>query len=192
MQSNEKFIAAIGASAGGLAPLITFFDSTPNDHVTYIILRHLPFGFHSKIQSILQSHSKLKIVEAENNQLIEQDVVYTPPAWMYMTIRDDRLYLESRANYPKFPNRATDIFMSSLAKAKGSKSIGIILSGGGSDGSKAALEIKSAGGIVLAQDPTSCEHPSMPSNAIKTGCVDYILSPEDMPGVILGHVNQNF
>jgi two-component system CheB/CheR fusion protein len=116
------------ASARGLAPLITFFDSTPNDHVTYIILRHLPFGFHSKIQSILQSHSKLKIVEAENNQLIEQDVVYTPPAWMYMTIKNDRQYLESRANYPKFPNRATDIFMSSLAKEKGSKGVGIVLS----------------------------------------------------------------
>lgn len=72
MQTNEKFVVAIGSSAGGLQPLIKFFDSTPNDHVTYIILRHLPFGFHGKIQHILQSHSKLKIVKAEDNQLIEQ------------------------------------------------------------------------------------------------------------------------
>jgi chemotaxis response regulator CheB len=152
----------------------------------------MPFGFHSKIQNILQSHSKLKIVEAADDQVIEPNTIYTPPAWMYMTIKSDRLYLESRANYPKFPNWGTDIFMSSLAQAKGSKSIGIILSGGGSDGLKGALEIKAAGGIVLVQDPSSCEHPGMPSHAIRAGCVDYILTPEDMPGAILGHVNKNF
>jgi two-component system CheB/CheR fusion protein len=189
---KEKFIVAIGSSAGGLAPLSAFFDCTPHDHVTYIILCHLPFAVHRKIQQILQCHSKLKIVEAEDNQLIQPDTIYTPPPWMYMTIEDDRLFLKSRAKFPKFPNRVTDIFMSSLAKEKRSESIGIILSGRGSDGSKGACSIREAGGMVIAQDPGSCEQRSMPLHAIEAECVDHILIPEDMPPVILGHVNKNF
>ena len=104
-----------------------------------------------------------------------------------MTIRNDRLYLESRANFPRFPNRTTDIFLSSLAKAKGSKSVGIILSGGGFDGSRGALEIKAAGGIVIAQNPTSCEHPGMPTNAIATGATDHIMMADEMPKFIVQH-----
>ncbi len=189
---KNKFIVAIGSSAGGLSPMKSFFDSTPDDHVTYVVVRHISSDFQSGLHEILQRHSKLKIKEAEDNMLIEQNLVYVQPAAMYMTIKNDRLYLEPRSNHPQFPNWSKDIFLKSLSKAKGKMSIAIILSGGGTDGSKGACSIKEARGMVIAQDPTSCEHPDMPKNAIQAGCVDYILAPEDMPAIISGYVNENF
>ncbi len=81
---QDRFIVAIGSSAGGLQPMLTFFDFTPHDQATYIILRHLPFDCQSQLQHILKRHSKLTIVEDENNTPIEKDTVYIPPPSTYI------------------------------------------------------------------------------------------------------------
>src|SRR4028119_1084659 len=111
MPKEERFIVAMGSSAGGLAAMKSFFDSTPNDHVTYIILRHVSYDFQSKLHEVLQRYSKLKIAEAESGQLIEQNTVYMQPAAMYMTIKNDRLYLEPRIKFPLYPNWSSNIFL---------------------------------------------------------------------------------
>ena len=186
----NKFIVAIGASAGGLKAIQLFFDNTPNDHVTYIILQHLHPDFKSIMAEILKRHSKLEIVVAKNGTLIDQNKVYTLPTNMYMTIAGDHLYLKRRNKYQVYPNQAIDIFLESLADAKGDESIAIILSGMGSDGSKGATKIKQSGGMVIVQSVQSCEYCSMPESAIKTGAVDYELAPEEMPATILQHINK--
>lgn len=185
---NNKFVVAIGSSAGGLDPLMSFFDFTPHDQATYIILRHIPYEYHSQLHLILERHSKLKIVIAENDMLIEKDAIYMPPASTYMTIMNDRLYLQKRVKAGLFPNCSIDVFFNSLAIAKGNKSIAVILSGAGSDGTKGATLVHEAGGMIIVQTPDSCEHSSMSKNVIKTGIVDHILLPLDMPHIILQHV----
>jgi two-component system CheB/CheR fusion protein len=189
-QKENKFIVAIGASAGGIKPLLTFFDSTPNDHATYIILQHLHPEFKSEMALILKKHSELEVVQAEDGILIEQNKVYMLPANMYMTIKEGHLFLHRRDTMPLYPNKAIDIFLQSLATAKGDESIAVILCGLGSDGTKGAKLIKESGGMVIAQKPESCQYSSMPVSAIKTGLVDYQLLPEEMPGTILTHINQ--
>lgn len=186
---ENKFIVAIGASAGGLKPMQTFFDSTPNDHATYIIIQHLYPDFKSLMGDILKKHSKLAFVEVENGTLIQENTVYVLPSNMYMTISGDRLYLQARSDFPLYPNFAIDIFLKSLAEVKGAVSIAVILSGKGSDGSKGAKIIKENGGMVIVQKPQSCEYSSMPLSAVRTGFVDYELLPEEMPGAILKHIN---
>jgi chemotaxis response regulator CheB len=186
---KNKFVVAIGSSAGGLTPLMSYFDFTPHDQATYVILRHLPFEYQSQLQNILKRHSKLKIVEAKDGTPIEKDTIYMQPASMYMTIKNDHLYLQKRVEATKFPNRSVDVFFNSLAAAKGNKSIAIILSGAGSDGSKGAISINAAGGMVIAQTPESCEHSSMPENAIKKGIVDHILPAIEMPHIVLQKVD---
>lgn len=186
---ENKVIVAIGSSAGGQRPLFSFFDSTPHDNATYVILRHLPYNYQSQLNLILQNHSKLKVVEAGNDMLIQIDKVYMPAKGMYMTIHNDRLYLKERSIEKLYPNRSIDVFLGSLAKAKGRKSVAIILSGLGSDGSEGAALIKEAGGMVIAQNPRSCEFSSMPLNAIKRGVVDHILRPLEMPKVVLEYVS---
>ena len=184
-----KFIVAIGSSAGGLEPLTTFFDATPHDRATYVILTHLPVDHKSQLQKILQRHSRLTIVEAANNIPIEKDTVYMPPASMYMTVKDDRLFLHRRIKYAPQPNRAVDVFLESLAITKGKLSIAIILSGAGFDGTKGVKQIKKAGGMVIAQTIASCQFESMPKHAIATGDVDYELLPEEMPHIVLQHIS---
>ena len=186
---KNKFIVALCCSAGGLDPLKTFFDSTPHDQATYIILRHVPLKHHSVLHEILQRHSKLTMKEAEDNMLIEKDFVYIPPPSSYMRIEGDRLFLDDRIRDSLFPNKIADVFLTSLAADKGKNSIAVIFSGGGSDGSKGAILIKQAGGMVIAQDPKSCEHEHMPASVIKTGKVDHVLVPAEMSQVILHYAN---
>ncbi|TDH27942.1 chemotaxis protein CheB [Segetibacter sp. 3557_3] len=183
---KEIIIVALGFSAGGLNPLKKFFNAVLHDHVSYIILRHIPKGYQSALQEILQRHSKLTIVEATDGMKIKKDVVYITPPFAHMTVRNETLYLHTRRLEPG-GNWAVDIFLNSLAETDGNR-IAVILSGAGSDGSKGIVKLKSAGGLVLVQTPESCEHASMPENAIATGTVDYITEPGKMPEIIQQHV----
>ena len=185
---DERVLVAIGSSDGGIEAMKSFFDCTPHGQATYIILRHIPFTHHTMLDKILQGYSKLKIKEAENDVLIEKDIVYMASGSMYMTVNDDRLFLHKRNQQNLFPNWSIDVFLQSLAQEKGRKSIAVILSGNGADGSKGCAHIKKAGGIVIVQEPSSCKRKSMPENVIKEGVTDYILIPADMPPIVLKHV----
>jgi chemotaxis response regulator CheB len=185
---TNKFIVAIGFSEGGLAPLLTLFNSTPHDQATYIILRHLPANSCSQLQHILKQHSKLNIIEVVDEMVIEKDSVYMPPPSKYVTIKHDKLFLHSRLDQPSAYNQIVDIFLTSMAKSKGDLSIAIILSGNGDDGSKGAALLKEAGGMVIVQNLDSSEVKAMPLNALKTGAVDFELMASEMPGVVLHHI----
>jgi two-component system CheB/CheR fusion protein len=186
---GAKFVVAIGSSAGGLSPLTSYFDFTPHDQATYVILRHLPLDYKSQLQEILDRHSKLTICEATHGMPIKKDTIYMSPSDMYLTIKDDHLFLQSRTGTKLYPNWSIDIFLKSLAEAKGKFSIAVILSGAGTDGTIGAGLIKEAGGMVVAQNIASCQHSSMPRHAIESGDVDHELLPLEMPGVILQHIN---
>jgi two-component system CheB/CheR fusion protein len=177
--SKPKYIIAIGGSTVFLKPLITFFDHTPTDDVSYVVLRHIGINVQSHLASILQKHSALEIVEVKNNIEIENNKVYILPAGFYMTIENGRFHLQRRLDSH---NCAIDIFLESLASEFKNKAIGIILSGAGRNGTKSI--VKKGGGTVLVQKPSSCEFEYMPESAINSGCVDYILLPEEMPGMI--------
>jgi two-component system CheB/CheR fusion protein len=140
--------------------------------------------------NILKKHSELEVVEAQDGTRIEQNKVYMLPSKMYMTIKGDRLYLQSRNAISLYPNRAIDIFLHSLAEEKGHESIAVILSGMGSDGANGATVIKESGSMVIVQTPQSSKYSSMPESAIRTGSVDYELLPEEMPDTILEHINK--
>ena len=185
---STKFVVAIGYSEGGLEPISTFFDHVPHDHVTYVILRHIPVGQRSLIGDILQRHSKLKIMEVEDGMSIENDVVYIPSSTSYLTIADDKLYLHPRVHDSRNYNYSVNTFLESLAVAKGEKAVAVILSGNGVDGAVGVTQIHERGGLVIAQEPASCENPGMPENAIGTNCVHHVLPPSDMPGAIARHI----
>ncbi|GEO07590.1 chemotaxis protein CheB [Segetibacter aerophilus] len=186
---NHKFIVAIGYSEGGLEPLLTFFDHVPHDHATYIILRHIPVGQRGVLTEVLQRHSKLEIKEAMDGMLIERDIVYVPPSNSYLLIKDDQFYLQPRVVEWSNYNYSINCFLKSLAEAKASRSIAVILSGSGIDGAAGVIDIHKAGGMVIIQNPASCAYPEMPANAIQTGCVDKILEDSEMPETITKHVH---
>ena len=185
--AEPHHIIAIGASAGGLEEINSFFDHTPLDGVSYVIVQHLSPDFKSRMVELLARHSKLEVEQAVNEMEVNSNHVYLIPNDKFMTIKDNKLYLSEKGKI-QGPHLTINRFFNSLAKDCGKKAIGIILSGLGSDGTEGIKSIKKAGGMVIARDPETSEFSSMPSNAIATGMVDFVLEPELMPNTIEDYV----
>lgn len=188
MTSDEPHhIIAIGASAGGMEEINTFFDHTPLDGVSYIIIQHLSADFKSRMVELLAKHSKLVVKEAEDGMRVISNQVYLIPNDKFMTIYDDKLYLTDKEK-GRTPNLTIDTLFNSLALNSSKQAIGIVLSGLGSDGTKGIQAIKKSGGMVIARNPETTEFSSMPSHAIATGLVDFVLEPELMPHAIEDYI----
>jgi two-component system CheB/CheR fusion protein len=185
--AEPHHIIAIGASAGGMDEINSFFDHTPLDGVSYIIIQHLSSDFKSRMVELLARHSRLVVKEAEHGMTVLCNEVYLIPHDKFMTISNNILYLTEK-NQVKGPHMTINTFFNSLATDCGKKAIGIVLSGLGSDGTEGIKAIKKAGGMVIARDPSTSEFGSMPSSAISTGLVDFVLEPALMPGAIEDYV----
>jgi len=180
-------IIAIGASAGGLDEINLFFDHTPLDGVSYVIIQHLSSDFKSRMVELLARHSKLLVKEAEDGMTVICNKVYIIPHNKFMTISNGKLYLSGKDDI-KGPHLTINIFFNSLAVDCGKRAIGVILSGLGSDGTDGIKAIKKAGGMIIARSPANSEFSSMPSSAIATGLVDFVLEPALMPAAIEDYV----
>ncbi|MFC3560568.1 chemotaxis protein CheB [Pedobacter jamesrossensis] len=185
---DPEYIIAIGASAGGLEEINSFFDHTPLDGVSYIVVQHLSVDFKSRMGEVLAKHSKLLVEEATEGVIVETNRVYLIPHDKFMTIQNGHLYLREKEK-SKSPHLTINTFFNALALDCGNKAIVVVLSGLGSDGAEGVIAIKKAGGMVIARNPETSLFPSMPSKAIATGMVDFILEPTAMPGAIVDYVN---
>ena len=187
---EPNYIIAIGASAGGLEEINTFFEHTPLDGAAYVIVQHLSSIFKSRMVELLARHSRLAVKEAEQGMALCNNVVYLIPNNKFMTIKDNKLYLTDKSKMLG-PHLTINTFFTSLAAYNGKKAIGIILSGLGSDGSEGIKAIKEAGGMIIARNPETTQFSSMPAHAIATDMVDFILEPELMPKAIEVYINHN-
>jgi two-component system CheB/CheR fusion protein len=184
---TPDYIIAIGASAGGMEEINSFFDHTPLDGVCYVIIQHLSSDFKSRMVELLARHSQLTVKEAENGAAVKANEVYLIPSDKYMEIRDNRLYLTDKVK-TNTHHLTIDRFFISLAANSGNKAIAIVLSGLGSDSTEGIKAIKKADGMVIARNPETSDFGSMPSHAIATGLVDFVLEPEFMPGAIEDYI----
>lgn len=187
---DPNYIIALGASAGALEEINLFFDHTPLDGVAYVVVQHLSPDFKSRMVELLSRHSQLLVVEAGHGMMVRKNVVYLIPNDKFMTINNNTLYLTDKGKV-KGPHLTINTFFNSLAKSEGKKAIGVIFSGLGSDGSEGIKAIKQAGGMTIAQNPDSAEFNSMPSHAIATDMIDFILETEFMPQAIESYVKHN-
>ena len=185
------FIVGIGASAGGLDSLEKFFKNMiDKSGMAFVVIQHLSPDYKSLMVELLSKHTRMKIHRAEDNMPVMPDNVYLIPPKRNLTIADGRLRLEDQEAHGL--NLPIDIFLKSLAEDHGERAIGIILSGTGSDGSRGLRSIKERGGLVLVQDSGSAKFDGMPSSAISTGLVDFVLTPEKMPGELLRYIQHPY
>jgi two-component system, chemotaxis family, CheB/CheR fusion protein len=180
-----QYVVGIGASAGGLDPLVRFFDNLPKDTgMAFVIVQHLSPDFKSLMDELLARHTELPIHLVEDGMPVEADHVYLIPAKKEMIVSGGRLLLSDRDRQQEL-TLPIDMFFRSLAQDCGSRAIAIVLSGGGSDGSRGIRHVHNAGGLVLTQDLESAQFDGMPRAAIETGVVDHTLPPQEMPQVLL-------
>lgn len=184
---EPEYIIAIGASAGGLEEINIFFDHTPLDSVSYVVVQHLSAEFKSRMTEVLSRHSKLTVEEASDGAFVESNCVYLIPHDKFMTIQGNRLFLTPK-DKKSVPHLTINTFFTSLARDSGKKAIAVVLSGLGSDGAEGIIAIKKEGGMVIARNPETSAFPGMPSKSISTGMVDFILEPASMPDAIEDYV----
>ena len=173
-------IVGIGASAGGLESFSELLARVPADTgMAYVFVQHLDPGHASLLVEILSKRVRFPVEQAREGVKILPDRLYVIAPNTTLTLGGGVLHLRSRDPAER-PHRPVDAFFHSLAQERGPNAIGIILSGSGSDGAKGIQAVKQAGGITFAQDESSALFYGMPNSAIRTGCVDFILSPGDI------------
>src|SRR5688500_5933370 len=181
------FVVGIGASAGGLDPLVRFFDNLPErTGMAFVIVQHLSPDFRSLMDELLSRHTTLPIHLVEDGMPVQADHVYLIPAKKEMIISGGRLLLSERHRQQEL-TLPIDVFFRSLAQDCARRAVAIVLSGGGSDGSRGIRHVHDAGGLVLAQDLASAQFDGMPKAAMQTGVVDHTLPPQDMPRLLLAN-----
>ncbi|ERP32139.1 CheR family methyltransferase [Chitinivibrio alkaliphilus] len=177
---SDFLLVGIGASAGGLQSLQSFFDHLdPEIQASYIIVQHLSPDFKSLMDELLARHTDLPIQYAQDNLEVRSQHVYLIPPGHNLEIYQKRLYLSTPSADKKL-TLPIDIFFRSLAAERTEKTVAIILSGTGSDGTLGCRAIKEAGGMIMCQDNQSARFAGMPESLISTGIVDYILSPGEI------------
>lgn len=189
--NDELIIVALGASAGGLEPLQTFFDAMPAGHnLAFVVIQHLSPDFKSLMQELLTRHTKMTVVRAENDMPVRPGSIFLIPPGKNLTIENGALKLFDQVTKDRLPNFAIDMFFESLATDRGRRSIAVVLAGTGSDGSRGIRAINEAGGLVMAQDPSTAQFDGMPRSAIATGCVQSILPPSELARSIYQYAAQ--
>lgn len=188
-KKGEKYLVAIGASAGGVDPLLAFFDNTLPDGVSYVVTMHLYPHQKSQLTELIRRHSSIQVSEVEDDMFIEVNHVYVMPENKVMKIKNGKLILENRDLSIKV-NMAIDIFFKSLAGDTKFFKIAIIMSGMGKDGTEGVAEIVGGGGYIIVQDPRTASEDSMPNSVILENYANLMLAPKDMPKAIVTFVDK--
>ncbi|MBK59064.1 MAG: chemotaxis protein [Pseudomonas sp.] len=174
-------VVGIGASAGGIQALMTFFEHMPNDcGMAFVVIMHLSPKHESNIDKIIQNVTKMPVLQVTQSVAIERNRIYVIPPALDLSMNDGYLRLQ-QPERERGPQVAIDLFFRALADVHHSHAVGIVLSGSGADGSVGLSRIKEQGGVTLAQAPDDAEYESMPSSAIETGMVDIVLPVAEMP-----------
>ena len=183
---NDKFpIVGIGASAGGLEALEDFFKNmAENNGMAFVVIQHLDPNHIGIMPELLQRTTTMKVIQASDRLKVKPNCVYIIPPNKSMSILNGSLHLFAivESHGLRLP---IDIFFRSLADDMKEKSIGIILSGMGSDGSLGLKAIKENNGIVLVQDPDSAKFNGMPQSAVEAVIVDIIATADELPSKLI-------
>ncbi len=181
-------IVGMGASAGGLEALKLFFEQAPVDSgLGFVIVQHLDPTHKGMMAELLQHTTTMKVQQVVDRMTVEANHVYVIPPNKDMSILHGVLHLMEPSG-PRGMRLPIDFFFRSLAEDLGDRSIGVILSGMGTDGSLGLRSIKEKAGVVLVQDPASAKFDGMPRSAIDAGLADIVAPAGELPGRILTHL----
>ncbi|MEL6476471.1 MAG: chemotaxis protein CheB [Pseudomonadota bacterium] len=204
------YLIGVGASAGGLEAIRTLISQIPDDYPhSLVFIQHISPDYKSLMGELLRRETSLTVCEVQDDMEVKPGHVYVIPPKANIIIQgtdptprrqdfdeeraleeggpvrgDDvglRFSLIDRAPHPQL-NLPIDLFFQSLAEAVGDRSVAVILSGTGSDGSRGLRSIKDADGLVVAQDPETAGFDGMPRAAVATRIVDLVLPPDEIVG----------
>ena len=183
-------IVGIGASAGGLEALEQFLGRVPaGSGMAFVIVQHLDPTRKGIMPELLQRITAMKVIQVKDRTRVEPNWVYVIPPNKDMSILHGILHLLEPAS-PRGLRLPIDFFLRSLAQDQQERSIGVILSGMGSDGTLGLRAIKEKAGVVLVQDPATAKFDGMPRSATDSGLADIVARAEDLPERIISYLQR--
>ncbi len=172
-------VVCVGGSAGGLDAYIRLLRHLPADMgVAIVIVNHLR-TVATLLHEILPGYTKMPVELITEKLVIQTNHVFIIPEQRDLHVLHGEFRLKPISKPRGWPDVIT-VFLRSLTRNWDGKLIAVIVSGYDGDGAEALCGIKDAGGITIAQKPDTAEQPDMPESAIASGCIDFILSPEDI------------
>jgi len=183
-------IVGIGASAGGLEALEQFLGHVPaGSGLAFVIVQHLAPTRKGIMPELLQRCTGMTVVQVKDRTKVRPDCVYVIPPNKDLSLLHGVLHLlePTAVRGLRLP---IDFFFRSLAQDQHEHSIGVILSGMGSDGTLGLRAIKEKAGVVLVQEPATAKFDGMPRSAIDAGLADIVAAAEELPGKILAYLQR--
>jgi len=183
-------VVGIGASAGGLEALSELFTNTPGDTgAAFVVVQHLAPSRDSAMPELLRRYTKMPAHQVTDNMEIKPDTIYLIPPGKNLSLLIGTLQLLDQTLTSAI-HHPIDFFLKSLAVDRGAGSVGIILSGTGTDGTEGARAIKAMLGLVIAQEPEEAKYDGMPRSVIDAGLTDYILKAAEIPGQVEDYIKR--
>ena len=177
--SAVEFVVGIGASAGGLQSLEKLLGRIAlGTNSSLIVVQHFSPDVVSSMATILGRVTDLNISMVTDGMVLQADTIFLIPPGKEIRLMEDQFHLKDVDRNQV--TRVIDILFESLAESRGPSSIGIVLSGTGTDGSKGIEAIRESGGATLVESFQTAQFDGMPKSAVKTGAVELILSPEEL------------
>jgi chemotaxis response regulator CheB len=178
-KSKDFPIVCVGGSAGGLDSYIRLLKNLPADMgIAIVIVNHLR-TVATMLHEILPSYTEMPVELITEKLDIEPNHVFIIPEKRDLHVLNGEFLLKPISKPWGWPDVIT-VFMRSLVEHWNGKLIAVIVSGYDGDGAAALCGIKDVGGITIAQKPDTAGQPDMPESAIASGCIDFILSPENI------------
>ncbi|MGF1510227.1 MAG: chemotaxis protein CheB [Myxococcota bacterium] len=178
-------VVCVGASAGGLDALERFFASVPGDSgMAFIVAQHLSPDFRSMMPELLARKTSIPVRSAETGMPIEPDHIYLLPPKQEVRVDLGKLELTERSLRDGL-HLPIDTLFHSAGEMQRDLSVGVILSGSGTDGSRGVRTIKASGGLVLVQSPETAKFDGMPRSALKACNADFSGDPASLADRLL-------
>jgi two-component system chemotaxis response regulator CheB len=184
-------VVALASSAGGLNALSRILSALPADFpAAIVVVQHLAPRHRSLMADILSRRTEMPVKEAREGDRLRPGTVVIAPPDRHLLVNTDGTVSLSQAELVHFVRPSADLLFESVAASFRERTIAVVLTGMGSDGTTGLLAVKKVGGTVIAQDEASSEFFGMPHAAIHTGKVDFVLPLSEIPQALLKLVRQ--
>lgn len=178
-------IVCVGGSAGGLDAYIRLLKNLPTDMgVAIVIVNHITHA-PTRLHEVLSSYTKMPVRLIEEKQPVAPNTVFIIPANRELHVDDEGRFRLEPISKVKGWSEVITVFLRSLTHCWDGRLIAVIVSGYDGDGAAALCGIREVGGITIAQKQSTAGEPEMPQSAIDTGCIDFVLSPEEIAAKII-------
>lgn len=182
---NDFPVVCVGGSAGGLDAYIRLLKNLPNDlGVAIVIVNHITI-MPTQLHTVLPRYSSMPVDLIEEQLQMEPNRVFIIPANRDLHVDDDGKFRLLPISKPRGWPDVITVFLRSLTDCWRGKLIAVIVSGFDGDGAAALCGIREVGGTTIAQKLSTATQPDMPKSAMDSGCIDFVLSPEEIAQKII-------